>query len=56
MEQATRELIDQVQRQIVEVAYLRGALAKVVMLEASDGDEPLDDAIRIARDALTTTF
>lgn len=52
----SKELIEQVQNQIVEIAFLRGALARVVMQEASEADEPLDDAIRIARDALMTTF
>lgn len=39
----------------VTIALLRGALAKIVRLEESEAAEPLDDAIRIARDAILTT-
>ena len=37
---------------VIREALLRGALAKIVRLEESEGDEPLYDAIRIARSAL----
>lgn len=40
---------------VIETAFLRGALAKIVRLENSEADEPLDDAIRVARNALIET-
>lgn len=41
-------------RQAIEIALLRGALAKIVCLEESEGDDPLDEAVGIARHALLT--
>lgn len=43
------------ERAEVDKALLRGALAKIVRLEDSEVGEPLDDAIRIARNAIIET-
>lgn len=41
-----------IENQAVEIALLRGALAKIVRLEESESDDPMDDAVKIARAAL----
>lgn len=43
------------EEQTITIALLRGALAKIARLEESEGSEPLDDAISIARNALLIT-
>jgi len=43
------------EEQMITIALLRGALAKISRLGESEGAEPLDDAIRIARNAILTS-
>jgi hypothetical protein len=56
LHEVAREAGEMRDRLAVEVALLRGALARIVRLAESEGAEPLDDAIRIAGTAILETL
>ncbi len=56
LHEVAREAGEKRDRQEIEVALLRGALARIVRLEESEGADPLDDAVRIARNAIIETL
>mgnify|MGYP001595490094 CR=1 FL=1 len=51
----TPDEIHEANKQVIELALLRGALARIVRLEEREADDPLGEAVRIARSALLAT-